>query len=1832
MLFSAFAFNGFTADEAPVYELKGYTIAESTLSIYPAGSSFFEGANGGTTSTIFRMIEYTAGHKYDAHDRVGLIRYDISEVPENADRITASIAMNYHQATGYAHDWLEQEYEVGVYALDNDDMKWGWVDNGSGGRSIAYADVFVNKPADSIKAREMGTKLASITPENGVEEIVYSKSTSLMANGIRAVADITEYVKGVKAENPDEQYITLLFAVDDFSEENTGIVNGNWGLYFRGEKYVGGKNYDNFDEFRPRINWYERKKDQVNTIKSIELENGLMTEAFDPEATDEGEELVKTYKVAVVNQNEDVTLSYELSSSKATVSGDVTSGNLNGEKTLTIPVTSEAGVTRTYIFELVHPRDLGYTEDGKFEIEALEYEREILKNSSWSLKANLVNNSLLKKNALMTVLYIKDNKIIDEDITEYKNLIFGPVDEINVSLDTGDADRIVVWFSDITEGRENALYSIGEVAVAEVEAYESDAETEEKISFGYEDITAEAATVSGKWDASNSGINVYVADSGKDIASFDYENDSYAEFFAYANAGNTDADGRYSFDAAIAESGEYTVYVSDCEAKESILVSYIGSADRLTALDEIFCAGSGADIKEMLNLSLTDEERAELEEKYIETNGAEGAKNYVKILGLTAKEFSEGVSEERFCDLLYEMLYEYGTPEGFTGIYSDALIIARIYSGKIEDISVYGDKIILGEKEKALYESLTDEAKKNISSVKLAGKKYSDFSEIAAAVGDIILLEKISTATNQAELESVIYTYASELGISTVAYEMLEGYRKTAVLVSLIKNAPYESVSEFAKEFNDTVEAIAEEVIEFEFVDSAVAKSAHVVCPGNKNVETGIAADISNEFARIWEYVDGHANKKFGRVCIVRYDISAVPDNAESIRASIAMTYHSTTGYGHDWFENDFELGVYALDNDDMKWGWADGTLKYADLFYNPPADSFAIREMATKLGTITGRSDGTGDIERITSNISTSMMANGARASYDITDYVSKVKYENPDEKYVNIMFAMDSFVSTDPDATSNGLYFRSVTHKSNATDTETDFRPQLLWYNIKKSTVNTLKSVEIKNGFLEEEFVPGATDEGDALVKTYKVAVTDEAKDVELSYAVSSKKSTVEDAVTKGNLNGNKVLTVPVTSEAGETRTYRFELYRASELGYTKDGKLEVEALSYDASALKPNSILNLSAKVKNKSLSKKNVARVSIYIKNNKVTDEKFKEYSGIKPGPVNEISVGINTSDADRIVSWVSDVTDTRKLYSMLYPAGKVITIEKSGVKPGFAKKDELVSFYYRDALKSEITVSGKWHTGNTGLAVYVAKKNVDIEDYDYEFDTLSDFFVYAGGVNTDKDGYYGFDAAISKTGDYKVYLLDTNGIKEEAAFYFATPSDKREALNELYKDKSASALKAKLMLSNTDAEREEAVRNGTVKYNFVKLLSLSTGEIGTQITEDALINQLAKLVSESNDPEELPALYEDAILIARINAGKLKDVSEISEKAEIPEDILEIFETFEETTKAELISEKLAGNNAESYDEIRDIFNKNVVLTSVSITKNAELLTDYITGYYEFLGITKMAQFNGLNSVRKLSVINALIAKQPFAAAEEVKALFDKKTSELAAAAQTGNQGGGGSGGGGGGSSSGAGKGNSQNIELSGKVNGSGLNADVIENIRLCRFTDLDGYEWAEAAIRKLYEQCIIDGVSESSFNPAGKVKREEFVKMINTLYEGEEKETDFADVAKGAWYEKYIRKAVGSGIIKGMSEGLFGIGEGVTRQDMAVIVARALGLSGAEGEAGFADDAEISDYAKASVKALKNAGIVSGTDEGKFNPKAVMSRAEAAMVINNILSLGIREV
>ena len=176
------------------------------------------------------------------------------------------------------------------------------------------------------------------------------------------------------------------------------------------------------------------------------------------------------------------------------------------------------------------------------------------------------------------------------------------------------------------------------------------------------------------------------------------------------------------------------------------------------------------------------------------------------------------------------------------------------------------------------------------------------------------------------------------------------------------------------------------------------------------------------------------------------------------------------------------------------------------------------------------------------------------------------------------------------------------------------------------------------------------------------------------------------------------------------------------------------------------------------------------------------------------------------------------------------------------------------------------------------------------------------------------------------------------------------------------------------------------------------------------------------------------------------------------------------------------------------------------------------------------------------------------------------------------------------------------------------------------------FDDIDEAPWAKDAINKLAGLGIVNGKSEKIFAPNDNVTREEFVSIIVRAFQltKSDKEAEFSDVNKDAWYYKSVKTAFSSGIINGMGDGKFGIGQQITRQDMAVIISRAVEVSGLELYTIYPDktlnDLDlVSDYAKDAVGKMIKAGVINGNDAGDFMLTSKATRAQAAQIIYNIL-------
>ena len=170
------------------------------------------------------------------------------------------------------------------------------------------------------------------------------------------------------------------------------------------------------------------------------------------------------------------------------------------------------------------------------------------------------------------------------------------------------------------------------------------------------------------------------------------------------------------------------------------------------------------------------------------------------------------------------------------------------------------------------------------------------------------------------------------------------------------------------------------------------------------------------------------------------------------------------------------------------------------------------------------------------------------------------------------------------------------------------------------------------------------------------------------------------------------------------------------------------------------------------------------------------------------------------------------------------------------------------------------------------------------------------------------------------------------------------------------------------------------------------------------------------------------------------------------------------------------------------------------------------------------------------------------------------------------------------------------------------------------------FTDVPASYWAYPDIQTLACRGIVNGFSNGTFQPGGAVSRAQFVKMlVLTLgLKPGSGQTAFSDVPSGAWYAPYVSVAVQAGIVKGTSPTTFSPNATLTREQMAVLLARTLHLTQAA-TLRFTDATQIDAWALPGVEAAVAAGYIGGFPNGTFQPLGTATRAQAAKVLAMVL-------
>ncbi len=181
-----------------------------------------------------------------------------------------------------------------------------------------------------------------------------------------------------------------------------------------------------------------------------------------------------------------------------------------------------------------------------------------------------------------------------------------------------------------------------------------------------------------------------------------------------------------------------------------------------------------------------------------------------------------------------------------------------------------------------------------------------------------------------------------------------------------------------------------------------------------------------------------------------------------------------------------------------------------------------------------------------------------------------------------------------------------------------------------------------------------------------------------------------------------------------------------------------------------------------------------------------------------------------------------------------------------------------------------------------------------------------------------------------------------------------------------------------------------------------------------------------------------------------------------------------------------------------------------------------------------------------------------------------------------------------------------------------------------------RFIDTQGH-WSQSDVELLANRLIINGVSESRFDPDGEVTRAQFAAILVRALGLDKREqvAHFLDINDSDWYEEAIQMAVQAGIVAGYTDGSFRPDQPISRQELTVMLQRAAKFVGISPLArpsayqqvtGKFDDSDLTfQWAQDAMSEAIQRGWIVGRTNTQLAPQGTASRAEAAVMIKRLL-------
>lgn len=167
--------------------------------------------------------------------------------------------------------------------------------------------------------------------------------------------------------------------------------------------------------------------------------------------------------------------------------------------------------------------------------------------------------------------------------------------------------------------------------------------------------------------------------------------------------------------------------------------------------------------------------------------------------------------------------------------------------------------------------------------------------------------------------------------------------------------------------------------------------------------------------------------------------------------------------------------------------------------------------------------------------------------------------------------------------------------------------------------------------------------------------------------------------------------------------------------------------------------------------------------------------------------------------------------------------------------------------------------------------------------------------------------------------------------------------------------------------------------------------------------------------------------------------------------------------------------------------------------------------------------------------------------------------------------------------------------------------------------------------WAKDAVKFLADNDYVQGDENGNFKPASTLLRSQAAEILAKVNDLEATGTEnFPDVASKDWFYNAVL-ATTPEIFQGDDKGNFNPNQKLTRQEAAVVIVKAFGLTGSENLNSFKDASKVPAWAKAQFETAVANGVINGKN-GLLAPTDDISNAEFATMIKRAIDASVPAV